>query len=67
MDESQSPKEGWGVTPRGKVSEQLWMLWKKSRLTEPDDDAIANALDQTEPEDRNTQTWFSAAKARLKL
>jgi hypothetical protein len=66
MDEAHEYRE---MTPRGKVSERLRRLWKESRTTEPDENEISNALDQTSTNerirDRNTQSWFAAAKALL--
>ncbi len=57
--------EHFEMTSRGKVSEQLRTLWKKSRNTEPDENAISEALDQTQA-GANNQQWFTA-KAFLDL
>ena len=68
MDEAH---EHWEMTPRGKVSDGLRALWKESRTSEPDENEISEALDQTSTHERirdpDTQNWFAAAKALLNL
>lgn len=61
------PKEPWGTTPRFAVAERLRTRWKQTKATEPDDDAIGEALDQTQPADQDEERWFAAARTRLDL
>jgi hypothetical protein len=44
-------KEPWATTARLAVSERLAALWRQTQATEPDADAISEALDETQPAD----------------
>ena len=59
------------TTTREWVSEELHKLWKASRKTEPDDDKISNALEETVPADDDQgpdrMKWFEAARKWLAL
>jgi hypothetical protein len=50
------------------VSERLAALWRQTQTTEPDADAISEALDETQPAaDHDEERWFAAARDYLNL
>jgi len=60
-------KEPWGTTARLAVSERLAALWRQTQVTEPDADAIREALDATQPANPDEEWWFAAARDYLNL
>ena len=60
-------KGPWGTTARLAVSERLAALWRQTQATEPDADAISEALDETQPADHDEERWFAAARDYLNL
>lgn len=55
------------LTARGKLSDELRQLWRQRKGTEPDDDQISEALDETKRESRDIPSWLNAATERLGL
>jgi hypothetical protein len=60
-------KEPWATTARLAVSERLAALWRQTQATEPDADAISEALDETQPADYDEERWFASARDYLNL